>query len=264
MLSYAPNISWVFPELDFEDRPQAVCKAGFNALEFGFYGGVDLDALRSALDTFGLRVALFNMDMPVWDEAHRGYLADPDLRNQFKHALDAALDVAQYLEAAKLMLPVGARLSEMSARAQADCIVDNLAYAASLAEHAGVLLTIEALYPGDIPNYFLTSSRRAVEIVREVNHPNVRFQFDTYHLQMLEGHLEKSLTESIDAIGHVQFGDAPGRTEPGWGDLDFAHLDAVVERSGYDGYIGLEYAPVSHGSNTFGWVPAKRRVEPPH
>ena len=264
MLRYAPNISWVFPELAFEDRPQAVFQAGFDAIEFGFYGGVDLDAIEEARSAFGLEIVLFNMDMPVWDETHRGYLADPSLRPQFQRALDAALDVAGHLAASKVMIPVGARLPGVGRKAQADCIVRNLRYAAPLAEQADVVLTIEALNPDDIPNYFLTSSRTAVEIVREVNHPNVKFQFDTYHLQMIEGHLVQTLAEVMDAIGHVQFGDAPGRTEPGWGELDIAQLDAAVEQSGYRGFIGLEYSPVSPGASTFTWVPENRKARPPH
>jgi hydroxypyruvate isomerase len=34
MATFAPNISWLFPELPFSQRPVVVAKLGFKALEF--------------------------------------------------------------------------------------------------------------------------------------------------------------------------------------------------------------------------------------
>jgi hydroxypyruvate isomerase len=261
VIAFAPNISWLFPELPFADRPRAVAQAGFRGLEFGFQGQADLQAIRSAQDEYGLEVVLFNQDVAPWDEAHRGYLADPALRGKFWRSFESALGAAEKLGAMKLMLPVGVESPTLSRDAQLDCIVENLREAAPPAARANVILTIEILNPQDYPGYFLRSSREALDIVRRVDHPSVKLQLDTYHFQILEGHVSETLAENIGLIVHIQFGDVPDRCEPGTGtgDLDFARLIEVAERGGYSGYVGLEYIPRSPGVEALAWVPAERR-----
>jgi len=214
-LIYAPNISWLLPELPVGERPGALSQAGFSAIEFGFPSAVDLDALERARAEYGLEIVLFNQDVPVWDRQNRGYLCDPDRQAEFHQRLEQALLLAERLSVQKVMLPAGVELPEIGRQRQHDLVVENLLYAAPLAALSKVLLTIEVLNPLDNPGYFLTSSQEAVEIVRQVDHPSVRFQFDTYHLQALEGGLPEAIRKYGPWIGHVQFADHPGRGRPG-------------------------------------------------
>jgi hydroxypyruvate isomerase len=145
-------------------------------------------------------------------------------------------------------------LAGMSRQEQRDCMIENLYYAAPLAADAGVLLTIEALNPVDNPGIFLTTSREGVEIVKMVDHPNLRFQLDTYHIQMVEGDLAQKLTENSQWIGHIQFADYPGRHEPGTGGIDFGEILTTIENVGYQNFIGLEYIPLAAGADALKWV----------
>jgi hydroxypyruvate isomerase len=260
MLGYAPNVSWLFPELPFALRPAAVADLGFEALEFGFPSHADLDALETCRQERGTRIVLFNQDVPVWDVANRGYLVDPTRRAEFQRTLEQALAIASRLDVEKIMLPAGVTLPGMKRQAQKECMLENLRAAAPLAQDAGVLLTIEVLNPDDNPGYFLTSSAEAIEIVRQVDHPHVRFQLDTYHLQRLEGHLLETLRSNVEWIGHLQFADEPGRHEPGTGSIDFPALVGAAEAGGYQGYIGLEYVPQASGAQALAWIPGERRA----
>jgi hydroxypyruvate isomerase len=260
ILGYAPNISWLFPELPFKKRPGEVASLGFTAIEFGFPSHADLDALRVAREELGLRIVLFNQDVPVWDRANRGYLVDPTRRDEFWYTLDEALQIAGRLSVMKIMLPSGVELVDLPRQEQRDCMLENLQYAAPLADDAGVVLTIEALNPVDNPGIFLTTSREGIEIVKLIDHPNVRFQFDTYHIQMIEGDLVQKFTENSEWIGHIQFADFPGRHEPGTGELDFDHLISAIQKSGYQGYIGLEYIPHASGGAALAWASQSQRA----
>ena len=253
-MTYAPNISWLYPELPFKERPRQISILGFSAIEFGFPSHADLDALEEAVAEHGLQIVLFNQDVPVWDRANRGYLVDPGRRDEFKRTLDQALQIAGRLKVLKIMLPVGVELEGLSRQEQRLCMVENLRYAAPLAADAGVLLTIEALNPKDNPGYFLTTSSEGIEIVKEVDHPQVRFQFDTYHIQMAEAELEQKIVQNSAWIGHIQFADYPGRHEPGTGGIDFHGLIAAINKSGYQGFIGLEYIPLAKGARCLDWV----------
>ena len=259
-LAYAPNISWLFPELPFALRPKAVADLGFEALEFGFPSQADLDALDACRRETGMRIVLFNQDVPVWDGANRGYLVDPKRRDEFERTLDQGLALAGRLKVEKIMLPAGVVVPGMARGAQRECMLENLRAAAPRAAQAGVVLTIEVLNPVDNPGYYLTSWREAVGIVREVYHPNVRFQMDTYHLRRMGDEPLETLREAGGWIGHIQYADEPGRHEPGTGAIDFAALEAAMEAGGYAGYIGLEYIPQARGADALAWVPAARRA----
>lgn len=258
-LAFAPNLSWLFPELPFGERARAAWQAGFEAVEFGFPSHADLQALDGSRQELGLQIVLFNLDVPVWDRANRGYLVDPRRRAEFQRRLDEALELARRLEAHKIMLPAGVELADFSRAEQVDCLLQNLWYAGPLAEEGGVLLTVEALNPFDNPGYFITSGREALELIQKVDHPQVRFQLDTYHIQLMEGNLTNTIRNYISWIGHIQFADAPGRHEPGTGEINFAYLTREIEAAGYTGYVGLEYQPLAAGAAALDWVPASRR-----
>ena len=80
------------------------------------------------------------------------------------------------------------------------------------------------------------------------------FQFDTYHLYMLEGNLIEPLHNNLEWIGHIQLGDAPGRVAPGGGEIDILGFVIAALEAGYEGYFGLEYHP---GEDPLGWIPSE-------
>jgi hydroxypyruvate isomerase len=258
-IAYSVNVSWVFPELPFCDRLRAVAQAGFDTIEFGFPSQADIAALETARNQFGLKIDNFNQDVPVWDLQNRGYLVDPARRSEFRKTLDQALEIGSRLEARKIMLPAGNEVHGLSRARQRDFMLENLGYAAHLAKQAGILLTIEVLNPTDNPGYFLTSSSEAFEIIQEVNNPQVKFQFDTYHLQMMEGDLPLKIRTYAGSIGHFQFADYPGRHEPGTGQIDFEAILTAMREIGYQGTVGLEFRPLAQGADALAWVPQTNR-----
>jgi len=92
-----------------------------------------------------------------------------------------------------------------------------------------------------------------------VGEPNVRFQYDCYHMQRMEGQLIDTLTKNLEWIGHVQLADVPGRHEPGTGEVNYANVLAALEGAGYDGFVGLEYRPSGKTEDSLGWLPREAR-----
>lgn len=80
-------------------------------------------------------------------------------------------------------------------------------------------------------------------LIREVGSQNICLLFDIYHMQVMEGNLISSLTHNLDTIGYVHVADVPGRNQPGTGEINYKNVFRALERAGYEGYIGLEFAP---------------------
>jgi hydroxypyruvate isomerase len=60
-------------------------------------------------------------------------------------------------------------------------------------------------------------------------------------------------------VAHVQIADAPGRHEPGTGELDLERSLGALAAAGYDGWIALEYKPSGATADSLGWLPRERR-----
>src|SRR3546814_2028594 len=56
-------------------------------------------------------------------------------------------------------------------------------------------------------------------VARAVDSPAIKILADLYHEQIQAGNLINTLGTCWDEIGYVQFGDNPGRKEPGSGEI---------------------------------------------
>jgi hydroxypyruvate isomerase len=87
-----------------------------------------------------------------------------------------------------------------------------------------------------------------------LNHPNLKLQYDIYHMQRMEGEIATTLEKLMPRIGHIQIADNPGRHEPGTGELNFPFLLAEIDRLGYQGWVGCEYRPKAATAEGLGWM----------
>ncbi len=252
----AANLSMMFAEHAFLDRFRAAADAGFAGVEYLFPYDHPAERVREALDAAGLAQALFNMPPGDWSAGDRGLAALPDRRAEFRASVATAVRYGRVIGTPLLHLMGGcAAFSDRTARAT---YVENLRFAADAAEDADIGLVVEPLNARDMPGYFLSDFDGAVALLAEVDHPNVRLQFDVYHRQIMRGDVIRGLETLGPIIGHVQIAAVPTRHEPGTGELDDARIFATLDRIGYAGWVGCEYRPA--GDTRAGLVWRERLV----
>jgi len=78
--------------------------------------------------------------------------------------------------------------------------------------------------------------------------------FDIYHQQISEGNIIENMIGHLDLIGHVHIADVPGRNEPGTGELNYERIFAALDDAGYDGYVGMEFAPTIEDEDAIRFV----------
>lgn len=259
-LRFAPNLSMLYTEVPFLDRFARAAAAGFTAVEFLFPYEFAPAVIRQRLDDVSLQMVLFNISPGDFQKGERGYCNNPQRRDDFRHTFEQALAYANALKAPRIHVMTGNRVAGLPRAAQLQCVLENLSWAAPQAADAGVTLLIEPLNAIDQPFYFVSNTTQGMEIVRAVNHPNVRLQYDLYHAQMSEGNLIQTIRTLLPAIGHVQISDVPGRHQPGVGEINFPAIFATLETAGYSGYIGLEYHPEGETDSSLNWLPKAQRA----
>jgi hydroxypyruvate isomerase len=64
-------------------------------------------------------------------------------------------------------------------------------------------------------------------------------------MQINEGCICDTIRNFGDTFGHVHIADAPGRHEPGTGEIYYPRVYKALEEVGYQGYVGYELFPAT-------------------
>ncbi len=253
-MKFSPNLTMLYTEVPFLERFERASRAGFTHVEFQLPYEAGFEAVKARLDGLNLKAVLFNL-LPG-DTAHGelGTLSNPNRRDFFRSSFLTALEGAQRLGVGMLNTVIGQKVEGLEASAQVECAIENLSWALPQAQSAGITLLIEPLNPTDFPNYFVHTTRQAMNVIQAVNHPNLKLQYDVYHAQMTEGNLINTLTACFERLGHIQIADVPGRHQPGTGEINFPTVFDALEKLGYEGFIGLEYKPQGETDESLKWM----------
>jgi 2-dehydrotetronate isomerase len=253
MLSLAANLDWLFTERPLLDRFGAAAAAGFGAVELLQPYGHPAAAVRAELWRCGLRQ--LGINTPAGREGESGLAALPGREREWQDAFARALDYAVEIGARSVHCLAGCVPPEKRPAAES-VFVANLVHAAEAAAKAGIILLIEPLNPRDRPDYFVSRVEHAADIIRKVGAPNLRVQFDFYHVQIVSGDLIRRFEAHMPLIGHVQIASVPERREPDEGEVNYPEILAALDRLGYAGFIACEYRPRGRTEEGLAWARA--------
>jgi hydroxypyruvate isomerase len=248
-MKFAANVTLLFSELPMMERFGAAWAAGFTGVEVLFPYDEPVPTFVDRLSRNDLEMVLMNCPPPNYTGGERGFAAVPASKPRFQQDFRRALRFAKALNTRHIHIMAG-----VAAGAEAHAtFVENLSWAAGFAPDQS--LTIEPLNQQDMPGYFLSDFHKAKEIVVEVGAKNLGLQFDTYHAAQTHGDVMAVWAAVKDVVRHIQLGQAPDRSEPGPGQIDFDSFFAQVAADGYGGWLSAEYHPSKQTQDTLGWLP---------
>lgn len=254
-MRFSANLSFLFKDAPFDERFARAAGAGFGGVEFMWPGLDQLDAVARAVQETGVEVALFNFDAGDMAAGDRGLAGDPDRRAQFRDNVPVALELAARIGCPRLNALVGVQRVGLALEAQLEVARENVAWAAEQAQAQGATIMIEPVNSQQNGPYLLDTTAKAISFLDSVGADNVALQYDVYHMQRMEGNLAETIQRLLPRIGHVQIADPPGRGEPGTGEVSYGYVLSLLERSGYGGWVGLEYNPTTPTTEqSFGWM----------
>jgi hydroxypyruvate isomerase len=253
MPKFSANLTMLFNEVDFLNRFERAAKAGFKGVEYLFPYGWSKEQLVNELGRHGLQQVLHNLPAGDWQAGDRGIACLPGRAGEFQDGVGKAIEYAKALKCPRLNCLVGKTPLGIPAEKIRQTLVNNLRFAAAAIEKEEIRFLIEPLNDRDVPGFYLVHTRDVLQLMKEVNHPNLWLQYDIYHMQIMEGNLTKTIQENLGRIAHIQVADNPGRHEPGTGEINFINLFRSIDEMGYDGWIGCEYTPVGKTEDSFQW-----------
>ena len=254
MPRFSANLTMLFTDVDFLDRFERAAQAGFKGVECQFPYQWERDELAEKLDKYGLELVLHNLPAGDFAAGERGIACLPGREGEFQEGVGLAIEYAKALRCPRLNCLVGLTPKEVPAEKVHQTLVDNLRFAATALEKEGIPLLVEALNKYDFPGFYLTKTRDVLQLFEEVNHANLRLQYDIYHMQVMEGNLTRTILDNLGRIAHIQLADNPGRHEPGTGEINFTNLFQFIDEAGYTGWLGCEYKPTSVTEDGLEWI----------
>ncbi len=235
MMKLSVCLETVLPELDFYDRIEAAAALGFDAVEFWEVESKDISKVAALASKHKVPVSI---------------CCARDVRTVKMNGPSAVI-VKNIRESIAIIKEMGcdsmivlAGDIEGRADSQKNIITENLKRVADMAVRENVTINIEALNSlVDHKGYYLDSSAVAFEIIKSVDCENIKFLYDIYHLQIMEGNIIENITKNTGLIGHIHSAGVPGRHEPFLGENNYKYICGEIEKSGYNRYFGLEYYP---------------------
>jgi len=250
----ACNLSLMFTEVPLLERFKKAADAGFKTVEIQFPYEETVEELVAAKAEANVEVCLINVPAGDLMQGGEGLASVPGKEKEFEEALKLCAKYVKALDVKAVNVLPGRCDFKGQETIYLKTFVKNVKRAAIALEKIGVLCTFEAINTQDMPGFLIHSVDQMLSVIDQVQHPNLKMQFDIYHMQIMDGRIDEILRNHGKDIGHIQFADVPGRGEPDSGQLNFKQIFSSIAHSEYKGYVAAEYKPTGKTEDSLQWM----------
>ena len=252
MIHFSANLSLLFTENEFIDRFKEAKYNGFDAVEFQFPYDIEAQTIKREINKNNLSLSIFNSPPGDFEKGDRGLACLENRKEDFKKSIVKAISYAKIFQCNKIHVMAGISNKENDLNAK-KVYIENLKWACDEFYKHNIDLLIEPINQRNIPNYFLSSTDQAIEIIDKIKRENIYLLFDIFHHQIIRGDVSKYLENFVAYIGHIQIAGIPNRNEPDQSELDYKYIFKLIERLNYTGFIGCEYNPLKDTLSGLKW-----------
>ncbi|MCG7349221.1 hydroxypyruvate isomerase family protein [Sphingomonas sp. ACRSK] len=199
--------------------------------------------MAKALQQRGMTMGVFVASMPKWSQS-RPLLGANDgaEREAFLTDVRSAIDVAKRLNANRMTVVTGFMDPKVPVEIQTARVIDVMRRAGDIVAPHAIAMVMEPLNTRtNHPGVYMQSIAQGYAVARGANSPGVKILADLYHEQIQSGNLIPVMDACWSEIGYIQFGDNPGRNEPGTGEIHYANIVRWLRQRRYAGVIGMEH-----------------------
>ena len=243
---------WTLPG-SLEQKLEQAARAGIQSVELG---GEHLDWDRAQLERFrrtaqSFRLGVDSITAIPYRRMEEFSMVNPARRQVMLAEVKRNIERARRLECPAILLLTGRRLEGVPREEQWKNLVESCRRCADLAAEAELKAVVEPLNDKvETPEYFLTTVKEGVKLMREAAHPHLGLVFDIYHEQVQTGNIIETIREAADYTRIYHVADCPGRHEPGTGELNYPNIYKATRKTGFRGHIAMEFEPTGEPVQT--------------
>ncbi len=231
----------------FPDKLETAGKAGIQSVElvseYGQWSDEDAQKYKKLAQSYGLGMDTL-LAQADWTK-RPVTMVNPAHRDGFLNDVKSSIEWSKKLDIPQIILMSGNDQPGMTHEEQYASLLESAKRATDLAAAAEVKLIIEPLNSKvNHKGYFLNNCTEGLKLVKEVDNPHFRLLFDIYHEQVQVGNVIRTLTEAEPYVAVYHIADNPGRNDPGTGEMNYDNIYKAIQKTGYSGYITMEYLPL--------------------
>ena len=214
-------------------------KTGFDGVELPVFAFDDghFQKIRKELDNQGLACTTVTLLTPETNAIS----PEAGIRKAAVERLKRAIETNAILGSSRMCGPFHSPLGVFSGEGPTEDekkrAADVLAEAAEYAKQHNVTMCIE--YLNRFECYFLTTAADAKKLVQNVNHPNFRMMYDTFHAHIEEKSQSGAIRTAAGSFAHVHISEND-RGTPGTGQVRWDEAFKTLREVGYDDWLVIE------------------------
>ncbi|MFC5449808.1 hydroxypyruvate isomerase family protein [Paenibacillus aestuarii] len=238
-------------ERSFGERWQTAAANHFAGCEF-VWRLHDVTEVLELQEKYKMRVACLGGTTGFASGGERPVLTRPEDREWLVEDVQKAIGYAQMTSSPYLVFVPGNLNPDWSLERHREEALQSFAAVVPYLEKAGVTAVLEPLNSKvDHPGIYCDTFSEAARLIEQIGSPNVKILYDIYHMQMMGEQLVDSIETHHSLIGHYHAARVPGRNEPLGGDESLQAALQAIEKTGYEGFIGLEYKPTGLAEESY-------------
>lgn len=235
-MKFSVNVDFVYDGIDYIKAIHEIKEVGFENIEICFMQDKKIEELEKIQNELGIGVELMLSEFVNLTEASK--------KDAFILAMKSKLEEASRLSCKKIIVAVGDDIESITHEEQLKNIETGVVEMIPMFEQADCTMLIEPInIKVDHPEAGLWSSKESFDMVRRINSPRVKMLYDIYHMQVMEGDVTRTILDNLDLIEHLHCAGNPGRNEIYHGEINYPEILNAVEKAGFNGCVGIEYAP---------------------
>jgi len=228
---------------DFERNVSLLMKLGYDGVEIALRDPELLDPviLGSQLNKVGLKLAALGTGQAFVDEGISLTDSEGQVRQKALERVKKHIDFASELNSQVIIgLIRGKIIGPTLKERQIGFLEESIKELCSYAEKKGVLLLVEPLNRYECN--LLNTAAEVMDLIKHVGSPALKLLLDTFHMNIEEVDMVKTLSESKPYISYMHLADS-NRKFPGLGHIDFSAIYKTLKEMDFHGYLSGEILP---------------------
>lgn len=233
----------VYADEEISEGIARLARFGYDGVDFvGEPSNYDAEEIKSLLKKYNIEASSI---CAVFNEERNFVSSSPKIRKQAVDYVRECVDFAAAVGAKAISVQATACMktnAEASEEEEWNWGVTGLREAGNYAAEKGIRLTLEAW--NRYETYLINRLDQALQMVNDINLPNVGVMADTYHMNIEESDMGAAIRNVGEKLFYVHIADS-NRAAPGRGHIDFKEIAQALRDIRYDGWVSMELLPAA-------------------
>ena len=233
----------VYANQNISEGIKRLAKYGYDGVDFvGEPQNYDVEEIKKLLTENNIEASSI---CGVYSNERDFVSADPRIRKQAVQYVMELVDFAAAIGAKAISIQASACMkinAQASWEQEWSWAVEGIRKAGEYAATKNINLTLEAW--NRYETYFINRVEQALDMVNEINLPNVGVMGDTYHMNIEEANIGDALRSLGDKLYYLHIADS-NRAAPGRGHIDFDEVGQALKDINYQGWVSMELLPAA-------------------